>query len=314
LKLTVVIPAYNVAPYLSAALDSLLVQIPDQTEILVVNDGSTDDTMLILESYRKRYNCIRYISCKNSGGPAHPRNLGVKDAKGDIIMFFDADDIAMPLKIQSTLDAFETYPDCSLLFTNFSIIDKSGTKVIRERYTDPFEAFRRILGQPVSKDTFILKSTQLFSELIRYNFIGTSGVAVRRSALALSSGFNENYRILDDRDMWLQLSNTSNAIYIDCVLHHYRQHELGISKNNDKTMCYERLNIVKRYKRFCNEDRAKKNLIVLKAKNHNWLGQLYSKEKQFSRSTIHFLSSLLSQPNWQTFKNAIKSTLRLTST
>src|SRR5215831_9468158 len=110
---SVVIPTYNNARFLPEALDSLLGQTYRDFELIVVDDGSTDDTLEVLKPYR---HLIRYVR-KENGGPASARNLGIRHASGELIAFQDADDIWLPDKLQLQVDYLREHPEVGLVFS-----------------------------------------------------------------------------------------------------------------------------------------------------------------------------------------------------
>lgn len=103
---TVIIPTYNRSKRLIQCLDALLpnLDLRFQYEILIVDDGSTDDTEERVQWMQKKYTNIGYIKTDNWGGPARPRNIGIKHAKGDYIVFIDSDDIPFPFKLTRIYD------------------------------------------------------------------------------------------------------------------------------------------------------------------------------------------------------------------
>ncbi len=126
MKVSVIIPTYNRSHFISFAIDSVLRQDFADLEVIVVDDGSTDDTKTMLEA---RYpNNIQYIYQKNQGfGSA--RNRGVTAAAGEYIAFLDSDDIWKPEKIKLQFAIMEAFPDISFLFTDFTIFKESGEEI-----------------------------------------------------------------------------------------------------------------------------------------------------------------------------------------
>ena len=123
MKISVIIAAYNAATYLSETLDSVLNQTIDDYEVIVINDGSSDQTLEILESYQKKYSNLNIIN-KENGGPSSARNIGMERAKGDFIYFLDADDLIEPDSLQALYDrAIETNAD--LVIAKYDIFNGS---------------------------------------------------------------------------------------------------------------------------------------------------------------------------------------------
>src|SRR4051812_35041738 len=109
---SVIIPTYNCAALVTVAVDSVLAQTVQASEVIVVDDGSTDDTRERLSSYR-----IRYLHQQNQGVAA-ARNNGLREASGDLIAFLDADDVWYPRKLELQIAAIEANPDIVLLGTS----------------------------------------------------------------------------------------------------------------------------------------------------------------------------------------------------
>src|SRR6185437_9065253 len=119
-----VIAAFNAQQTLCHAIDSVLSQHCSSHEIIVVNDGSTDDTAAILKNYRGQ---IRVINQSNQGAAA-ARNAGVQYARGRYVAFLDSDDLWMDGKLETMLPALERNPEASLAFSNYSTFSQTRTE------------------------------------------------------------------------------------------------------------------------------------------------------------------------------------------
>ena len=143
MKLSIIVPVYNVENYLARCLDSLLMQdIPQsEYEIIVVNDGSTDKSLAIAEEYRLKHASICLISQKNSGLGA-ARNTGIKASKGQYMMFVDSDDYLEPDSLKDLLTKFETEKLDALRFNyenqdeNYNIIPKKRNALFNVVYDE----------------------------------------------------------------------------------------------------------------------------------------------------------------------------------
>src|SRR5690348_4318950 len=107
-----IIPVYNRAALLQEAVASVLAQAYRPIEIIIVDDGSTDDTGFVAEELTKRHSDVRVIHRKN-GGPGAARESGRLVAKGEFIQFLDSDDLLLPEKFQSQIAGLRKFPDCS---------------------------------------------------------------------------------------------------------------------------------------------------------------------------------------------------------
>ena len=219
-KASIIIPAYNAEAYIEQTLRSILQQDYADFEVLVINDGSTDNTEVKVKSMAQQDSRIKYIAQPNSGGPAKPRNVGVRHAKGDYIFIFDADDLMLEGKLAQSIKYLDQFPEADLLFTNFSTIDESG-HVLKQNFLDEYDTLWNLIGGK-AVDYCFLASDKVSAALIKINFIGTSGVAIRRKALGEQDRFNESLGNSDDRLFWMLFSMQHNFIFLNHILHQYR--------------------------------------------------------------------------------------------
>ena len=120
---SVIIPTYNRPTYLKQTLDSVVNQTYNNIEIIVVDDGSpNEDTLRVC----KKYKTVTYLKIENSGGPAKPRNVGIKEAKGKYIAFLDDDDLWIATKIEQQVRILEEHNDFGLAHGYCQIIDENG--------------------------------------------------------------------------------------------------------------------------------------------------------------------------------------------
>lgn len=227
-KASIVIPAYNAGAYIIKTLDSIVSQSLDDFECLVIDDGSTDNTAELVTAYQDQR--IQLIRQANSGGPAAPRNQGLSHATGEYIFMFDSDDIMLPDKLLASVAALDAHPDADMVFTNFQSINDAG-ELLNANYLQEYETLWQLLP---AKDAEInpLEPSALFNALIRVNFIGTSSVALRRSALGPEDIFNESMKNSEDRLFWTRFVKTHKALFLNRVLHQYRILDTGISRQS----------------------------------------------------------------------------------
>jgi glycosyltransferase involved in cell wall biosynthesis len=226
--ISVIIPTYNAADYLPATLESVFAQSPPPLEIIVVDDGSSDDTPRLLESYGER---VRVVRQANFGGPSRPRNVGVSAASGELIALFDSDDLMLPGKLAAAAAVFAAVPEVDLVFTDFRAIDQTGT-VVTPRYLEGYRDFRAHLRDGGESCRGLISGPELYRQLLRANFIGTSSVVVRRTALVDAGGFDEELFNSDDRDMWYRLARGGRVFaFLDEPWHAYRRRPGSVTVN-----------------------------------------------------------------------------------
>ncbi len=207
-EVSVIIPAHNAAHYLAEAVDSVLRQSFQDFEILVIDDGSTDDTEAIMRSYHSK---VRYFSQQKSG-VAIARNRGIERAQGRYIAFLDADDTWTPLKLERQLAAMADHKDYRICYSAFTI-------------TGPDLA-------PISVSRSRRQAHALEDLLLRGNVVATPTTVMGERALFIESGgFDPALSQCADWDMWVRVAALTDFLYIDEPLACYRQHGSNMSRN-----------------------------------------------------------------------------------
>ncbi len=202
-RVSVVIPCYNYGAFVAETVDSALAQTVPPHEVIVVDDGSTDDTRERLAPYADR---IRYVHQAN-GGLSAARNRGIAEATGDWIALLDADDLWHPEKTALQLRALERYPEARLIGA------AAGPRAMPEHL--PAESAIRTLDVPA----FLLRAP-----------FAPSSALIRRDCLQRVGGFDEQLRSVEDRDMWLRIAVHHLAILVETPCWWYRLHAGQMSK------------------------------------------------------------------------------------
>ncbi len=208
---SVVIPTYNRAGLLKRALESLVKQTYRNFEVLVCDDGSTDNTEEVVHSFSDKISVV-YTRNENGVGPSRPRNIGIKKAAGDWICFLDSDDAWFPEKLEKVVPYTK---DFDFIYHDVGIgnINEAG-------------------GQSIPGTT--LKSPVL-RNLLLANTITTSSVVVRKSILLQTSGFSEKYFVAEDYDLWLRIAEITDRFYrIPIVLGEYYSDASSLHYNGIK--------------------------------------------------------------------------------
>ena len=124
---SVIMPTHNDVRFLTRAIDSVISQSFKDWELLVVDDGSTDDTPTVIAEYAKRDKRIRPFRIDvASGSPTKPRNIGIENATGRYIAFLDSDDLWLPTKLEHQMDVFQEKSDSIMVFSNYKKISEDG--------------------------------------------------------------------------------------------------------------------------------------------------------------------------------------------
>jgi glycosyltransferase involved in cell wall biosynthesis len=178
---SVIIPAYNQDRYLSQAIESVLNQTYPDFELIVIDDGSTDNTAIIAKNYDDQR--VRYIYQENRGLSA-ARNTGIRYSNGQHITFLDSDDLFLPTKLQLLVTFFEENPQIGLVAGQAVPIDQQGTRI------------GKIYDVPIPDDS---------SLLLLGNPLHVGSVMIRKTCQDLVGYFDENLHSYEDWDMWLRL-------------------------------------------------------------------------------------------------------------
>ena len=227
MKISVIIPTYNRGRYIEETLRSIFAQRKCKWdyEVIVVDDGSTDDTETVVRKFKQ----VKYYKIKHSGRPAVPRNFGIAKAAGELIAFQDSDDLWTNNKLASQVPLFDD-PQTMFSFANANVMTKNG-----ETTTDTVVTSQQLL------------SGLTFKSLLKANVVSTLTVMVRKSALETVGIFNEStgLRAVEDYELWLRLlaKFPKGAACVDRPLAVYRQHASNISSADALTAVERLLNV-----------------------------------------------------------------------
>lgn len=211
---SVVIPAYNAESYIAEAVDSVLEQDYPNKEIIIVDDGSTDQTVKILEQYGDR---IRLIKQANSGS-AVARNAGISAASGSYITFLDSDDVWLPGKLTVQVAYMERHPEIDLIQARWQVWEQElDGSFSRPAEICPVET--KALPPPIPE-----LSGWIYHLLLLDCIVWTSVVMVRRRLVNAVGGFDDRYARGQDYQYWLRASRYTPIHKLDCVMALYRQH------------------------------------------------------------------------------------------
>jgi len=208
---SVIIPTYNAYKYIGDALDSVLKQTYDNYEIIIIDDGSTDNTDKIIQTYLPN-DKIHYIKIKHSGLAAVARNQGIKVSRGSYIAFLDADDTWSPNKLKEQIELFDDHT--ALVYSDGEFIDQNRKYSARVKFHQGI----------------------VFDKLILKNFIATSSVVVKKTILDKVGLFSENpkLKVGEDYDLWLRISQKYSIDYSSKNLFGHRIYHESVTGNKKK--------------------------------------------------------------------------------
>lgn len=227
-NISVIIPTYNRASMINEAVESVLSQKYKDIELIVVDDGSSDNTAEMLRPYLDR---VIYIKQENQGNAA-ARNTGLKEAKGELIAFNDSDDLWVEDKLEKEVRYLEEHPDVDMVCGNgiiFGNTKDAGRLVISQSRAESLEK----KGITV-KDIF-MKST-----------IRTPTVVIRKKVIDALGGFDGNLRVCVDGDFSLRLLGSGyKAAFINDIFFKLRKHDDNLSSDREQRLLHS-IKIIKK--------------------------------------------------------------------
>ena len=263
-KVSVIIPAYNIGHLIRETIDSILAQTYSNFEIIIVDDGSKDNTAQVVKSYKDAR--IIYHYQQNSGLPAKGRNAGARLAKGDLLAFLDHDDLWMPDKLEKQVGMINKDPDVVLVSTNaYFLYGSERTSVpmiggMRSGYFTNDNLF------PINK---VIQSSVLMSKKI-YDLLG---------------GLNENsdLKAIEDYDLWLRICEKYPCYYLNDCLVYYRKHGMSASGSEMQMVERELLHFNKYFSKY-NYPKKLKDLRISYIKLHLAYFQLLARNGEWRRN------------------------------
>ena len=209
-KVSVIIPTYNRAHLISQALESVFAQTFRDYEVIVVDDGSTDDTHGVLEPYRHR---IHYVWQENYGISA-ARNKGILLSRGDYVAFLDSDDTWYPDKLKQQVAYLERHPHVSVVYGQILADLGEGSN---------------------GKKVLPRKVVRTFQDLVREsNTIPTSVTMVRRKCFETVGLFNPSFPVAEDFELWLRIARHFRIEYLEGIVGEYKVHASNTTHNVEK--------------------------------------------------------------------------------
>lgn len=204
-EISVLLPVYNGERYIAETIESVLTQTFSNFELIIINDGSTDNSLALLESYAKKDNRCRLYNRANKGLVETSNEL-VSLASCEIIAWLDHDDVCMPNRLQKQFDYLNNHPECVAVGSDVLFIDKDGRHVC---------------------EFFTSKS---HAEIDAFNISGAGScicnpsVSMRKSVLVALGGLRSEYVYAQDLDCYLRMAEIGEIAIIPEVLLHYRLH------------------------------------------------------------------------------------------
>ena len=276
-EVSVIIPTYNYGRFINETIRSVLSQSFSDSEIIIVDDGSTDGTKDIVSTFTDPR--ITYIYQKNRG-QSSARNTGIRAASGGYIGFLDADDLWVPEKLEIQLSIFQTKPSVGLIYTGYEVIDDLGTSIATRKA-------RTIEGD-------------LVSQLILGNIVSGSATTslVRRACFDQVGLLDETLTSCEDWDMWLRIARIYDFACIEQPLAKIRLH--GNNLTYDPARMEDGLFSV--VEKFYSDESLSNELKLLKqkamARAHRDSANFYFRKGLFRDAFSHLCNAVRLNPKW----------------
>ncbi len=315
---SIIVPTYNRAYCLQAAIDSVRAQSHADWELIVVDDGSIDATPDLLERYANDER-IRYMKRAN-GGVAAARNTGLAEARGNYIAFLDSDDTWKPFKLRLQLDVMHALPEIGMVWTEMEAVRSDGRLESPAYLAIMYHNYRRFpktdlfstavpLGKllPASNVTArgaCVYSGSIFSPMLAGNLVHTSTVLLRREIADQVGGFNEHLRPTgEDFDYHLRTCRTAPVALVDVATMTY------MVGRDDQLTCDNlqhgmALNYLRTIEPVIQQDRAllhwsDRQLGELRAAAYEWAGMSCYYNGDYRSARRHLRQSLRQQWSWR---------------
>lgn len=250
---SVIIPTYNRGALIGEAIDSVLNQTHRELDIIVVDDGSDDDTVERLRAYGSSIRLVR----THHGGAAHARNAGVRAATGKYVAFLDSDDRYLPHKLALQVEVLERFSDIGLVYSEFSSFGDAEPELFHlrtyhapafrnresyEHYFGPGRSLKEagIVCEPWSERR--LYAGQVFDHYLRVLFVFVNSMLVRRDILTEVGDHDERISLFDQYDLVLRIAKRYRLGFVDVPTYELRYHpgQISTTRRSDGPLVFVR--------------------------------------------------------------------------
>jgi glycosyltransferase involved in cell wall biosynthesis len=279
---SIIIPAHNSGLWIRGTIDSALSQSYPCLEIIVIDDGSTDDTKRIIASYYGE--TVKYVYQDNAG-PARARNHGIELARGEYIQFLDSDDVLSPEKISRQMAVFTANPDCHVVYCDFVFTSD--------------ETAGRVVGSPAAyKEKY--GTENVFEALLDGNFIVIHAPLTKTDVIRRCNAFDTSLVSDEDYDLWLRIAGKGYRFcFVPEVLAFYRKRGNSVSANLFKQSkgTLQALSKARSYRKKLTEH-ERKNLRCNLSREYGWTSSHYLMQGNYSNALRDLSKSIANNPRY----------------
>lgn len=210
--ISIVTPTYNREAFLAEAIQSVIDQTYENFELIIVDDGSTDGSEVLVQRYVQEDSRIRYFKQHNQGQSV-ARNRGIQESRGEFVCFLDSDNKWFPDKLEVSVKAFADNSSVDIVYGNNVTISETGAEL--------------------SRSNMPRHSGMITERLLADNFISMNTTMVRKHCFDTLGAFNERDRLAEDYELWLRLSTQFRFLYVPHYFGYYRVMDDQISTDKE---------------------------------------------------------------------------------
>jgi GT2 family glycosyltransferase len=314
---SIIVPTYNRARCIVRALESALGQTYGEVSVLVIDDGSTDDTRALVNDTYGRDPRVRYVHQQNRGVSA-ARNHGIRLADGDFTALLDSDDVWKPIKLEVQLACLRAFPDAGMVWSDMTAVGTEGD-LVAERYLTQYYGSYRMFARADLFDRSLpiaeiapARATEvgaarayegeIYSQMAMGNLVHTSTVLLRRERLVAAGFFDESVRAGEDHEFHLATCRAGRVAFVDLPTILYEvgsadalttaEHTVPIARHFLETLTHalerDALRIRSRI--------PERTVSEVRADAHRWLGESLLSAGEVREGQAHLLKSLQIKP------------------
>jgi glycosyltransferase involved in cell wall biosynthesis len=305
-RVSVVMALYNAERYVKSAISSALASDLRELEVIVVDDGSRDASAQVVAAIDDPR--VTLVRSPASGGPSRPRNTGIARARAPYIALLDADDLLKPHKLSAAIAALERHPQAGFAFGDFERIDAQG-ELLETSTLAGYPTFQSLAAIELQPPWRLIPQLELARGLLYENFIGTSGVVVRKELLDAIGGFDEALACSEDRDLWFRAAHHGAALYCNEVGHSYRVIHSSLSHGPVIRNARCRIAVLQREKARWTDAAARAQVEQLITENLANIAYAYRQSRRRFASALLFLQAFARSGRLRWLRGAFGSLL-----
>jgi glycosyltransferase involved in cell wall biosynthesis len=300
IRVSVVIPVHTATASVASTVHSALASDLHELEIVVVDNSPAHSSASVTDNIRDPR--VVAVRLRPGRGAARARNVGIVRARAPYVAFLEPDDLVKPAKLSAAADALDRHPDAGFAFADFEECDAHG-HVVRPSAMADFHGFRALAVVALDDGWRLIAKEQLARGLLSEDFIGTSGVVVRKRLLTEIGPFDESTTHCEDLDLWFRLAHHCDAVYWDRV-GHTRRTSASVGSDSDARTT-DRITVLQRERKRWSDRAALRQLDRRVAENLAIMGYEQRLRRRRLRSAAMFAYAFATFPDMRWFNGML---------